>query len=145
MVDKPSGALSGQLTGLTVETQSYSTVRHLHIKPNCGIIAFVNSTCKSILDVIFGQLRNIHGAVSSLKGRQKLSFFDPGTGWGMARLCDRWRCAGRGSVKRYLYGAVEIEEEYQDDTGCMDMLDIYLTNGLRGIVAVGRSGRAENR
>ena len=110
MVDQPSSALFRQLTSLTVGTQSYSTVQHLHIEPNCGIIAFVNSTCKSILDARFGQLQSIHEAGSSLKGRQKLSFFDPGTGRGMARLCDCWRCAGRESIKRCLHDAAEIGE-----------------------------------
>ena len=101
MVDQPSSALFRQLTGLTVKTESCSTVqvgRHLHIEPNCGIIAFDNSTCKSILDVIFGQLQAIHGAVPSLKGRQKLS------------LLDCWRRARRGSVKGCLYCVAGIGE-----------------------------------
>lgn len=106
-VKRPSRALFRQLTGLTVESQSYSTVqlgRHRHIEPHCAVIVFVNSTYNSILDIMFGHSPSIRIVESSIGS------FDPSTEWRVARKFDCWRCDGRGSVKGNAHGAVEIGE-----------------------------------
>ena len=98
-----------------------------------------------MLDVIPGQLQNIHQAEASFNGRRKPSFFEPSTELRMARLCDCWRCTGRGSGKGCLYGAVEIGEAAERLYWAMDMWDIYLIDRLGAIVEGESSEREGSR
>ena len=83
-----------------------------------------------MLDFVSGQVRDIHEAGLSLKGRQKLRFFDPSAEWRMARLFDCRRCAWRGSVKGCCYGAMEIGEA---------VLRRYWLHGHVGLVPTART------